>query len=284
MTQEQVSGPFEIGRFLLSPDRKLYGVFVKAENKPGVLSEISAIPAKHNANVIYLAFSAPSPTQKTAKGLAFLDLTNADISAEELAEEAKKSESIKEIKIIYPPIEGFIADIISNPLLVNGDRTIVMRLQGYKGIVADIRKHFGTAGEAFLYYVGFDSGVEYAKSHLEMAAKLGLTDPTKIFKLISANLFTCVGYGKMKVLKLSMDPPKALIQIYNSFECELGIGTGKPFSHLVRGMIAGALTILLNTKMKAIETKCIARRDPYCEFKIETEKPEKGSRQTETSC
>ena len=283
MVQEQVSGSFEIGRFLLLPDRKLYGVLVTAENKPGVLGEISAIPASHNANIIYLAFSAPSPTQKTATGLAFLDLTNADVSPEDIAKEAKKSKSITEIKIIYPPLEGFIADTLSNPLLLNGDRTIVMRLQGYKGIIADIRKHFGTAGEAFLYYVGFDSGVEYAKSHLEMATKLGLTEPTKIFKLISATLFTCVGYGKMKVLRLTTKPPKAFIRIYNSFECELGIGTGKPFSHLVRGMIAGTLTTLLNTKMKATETKCIARRDPYCEFKIKPERPDSGSKQTKTS-
>lgn len=278
MIQEQVSWPFEIGRFLLSPNRKLYGVFIKAENKPGVLSEISAIPAKHNVNIIYLAFSAKSPIQDTVTALAFLDLTKVDISVEELAKEARKIKSIKEITIIRPPIEGFIADTLSSRLLMNGDRTIVMRLQGYKGIIADVRKHFGTAGEAFLYYVGFDSGVEYAKSHLNMGAKLGLTEPTKIFKLISAGLFTCVGYGRMEVLKITTDPPKALIRIYNSFECELGIGTGKSFSHLVRGMIAGTLTILLNSKMKAIETKCIAKRDPYCEFKIEKEKPDKGSR------
>ena len=268
MGREQVSGSFEIGRFMVFPDRKLYGVLVEAENKPGVLSEVSAVPAKYNANIVYLAFSALLPTKKTITGLVFLDLTNADASLEELANDVRKIESVREVKIIYPPVEGFIADNFSNRLLMNGDRAIIIRLQGYKGIVEDIRKHFGTAGEAFLYYAGFDSGVEYAKSHKEIGRKLGLTDPTKIFQLISTSLFSCVGFGKMKTLKLTAEPPKARIRIYNSFECELGIGTGKPFSHLVRGMIAGALTTLFNTKMQATETKCIAKRDPYCEFSV----------------
>jgi len=268
MGREQVSGSFEIGRFLLFPGRKLYGVFVEAENKPGVLSEISAVPAKHNANIVYLAFSTSLSTKKTTTGLAFLDLTNADVSLEGLAKEVEKIKSVKSVKIICPPIEGFITDNFSNKLLMNGDRAIIIRLQGYKGFVEDIRKHFGTAGEAFLYYAGFDSGVEYAESHKEIGRKLGLTEPTKIFQFISTSLFSCVGFGKMEILKLTIKPPKALIRVHNSFECELGIGTGKPFSHLVRGMIAGVLTTLFNTKMQATETKCIAKRDPYCEFSV----------------
>lgn len=110
MGREQVSGSFEIGRFMVFPDRKLYGVLVEAENKPGVLSEVSAVPAKYNANIVYLAFSALLPTKKTITGLVFLDLTNADASLEELANDVRKIESVREVKIIYPPVEGFIAD------------------------------------------------------------------------------------------------------------------------------------------------------------------------------
>jgi len=272
MDCERVSEAFEIGRFLLLPDRKLFGFLVEADNKPGVLSKVSALPGKHNANILYIAFSAAVPTKKDATGLAFLDLTDADVSADELAREVEEIKSVKSVKVIYPPVEGFVADNVSCKLSMNGDRVIMVRSQGYKGFVADIRKHFGTAGEAFLYYMGFDSGIEYAKSHLEIAAKLGLTDPAKIFKLISVSLFNCVGYGRMEVRRLEVNPPKAVIRIYDCFECELGIGSGKTFSHLVRGMIAGALTPLFNRKMIAKEIKCVAKRDPYCEFVIKPER------------
>jgi len=272
MDDGSTSGAFEIGRFLCFPDRKLCGVLIEAENKPGALSEISAVSGKHNASILYIAFSTSMPTKKTATGLAFLDLTDADVSAEELAREAQKIKAVKNVRIIYPPIEGFVADNFSSRLLMNGERAIIMRLQGYKGLVANIRKHFGTAGETFLYYIGFDSGLEYAKSHIEMAAKLGLTDPAQILKLISTSLFNCVGYGRMEVRRLETNPPKATIRVYNSFECELGIGSGKPFSFFTRGMVAGFLSGLFNEKMSAKETRCIAKRDPYCEFNIKPER------------
>jgi len=266
--RKQVSGSFDVGRFLVFPCRKLYGVLVEAENMPGVLSELSAVPAKHNVNIIYVAFSASSSTKKAAKGLAFLDLTNSDVSPEELADEVEKIKSVKGVKIIYPATEGFIADSFSNHLSVSGDRAIIIRLQGYKGMLKDIREHFGTAGEAFLYYMGFNSGVEFGKSHREIGKRVGLTDPAKVFLLISASLFNCVGFGKIEILKLTVRPPRARIRVYNSFECELGIGKGEPFSHLIRGVISGVLTELLDAEMQATETKCIAKGDPYCEFSV----------------
>ena len=265
-------GSFEIGRFICIPDRKLCGFLIEAENRPGVLSEISSVAGRHNASILYVAFSASMPTKKTATGLAFLDLTDADVSVEDLVKEGEKIAAVKSFEVIYPPVKGFIADNFSSRLLMNGERAIIMRLQGYKGLVANIRKHFGTAGETFLYYIGFDSGMEYAKSHMEMASKLGLTDPAQILKLISVNLFNCVGYGRMEIQNLKTNPPKATIRIYDSFECELGIGSGKPYSFLIRGMLAGFLTGLFNEKMNAKETQCIAKRDPYCEFRIKPER------------
>jgi hypothetical protein len=179
---------------------------IEAENRPGVLSQISAVPGKHNASILYIAFSTSTLTKKTVTGLAFLDLTDADVSVEELVKEGEKIAAVKSFKVIYPPVEGFVADNFSSRLLMNGERAIIMRLHGYKGLVSNIRKHFGTAGEAFLYYIGFDSGLEYVKSHMEMAAKLGLADPVQILKLISVNLFNCVGYGRMEVRRLKTNP------------------------------------------------------------------------------
>ena len=40
-------------------------------------------------------------------------------------------------------------------------------------------------------------------------------------------------------------------------------------SQLIRGHISGFLTGLLKINVRAIETKCIAKGDPYCEFYIE---------------
>jgi len=197
-----------------------------------------------------------------------VDLTEADISAEELADEVRRIKGVKDVKVISSQIEGFIADDFSCILRTGGDRCIILRKQGYKGLIANIRERFGTGGEAFLYYIGFETGVEYGKSHREMGLELGVVDPARIFRFIGTSLFNSVGFGRAEVINVSANPPEATLRIYDSFECELGLETGKPCSQFIRGMLAGVLTALFNRKMKAEETKCIAKGDPYCEFTI----------------
>ncbi len=262
--------PFDIGRFLVRPGRKLYGFLVKSRVKPGVLSKLSAIPAEHNVVILYLVYS-PDQSGETVTALAFLDFTNANISPEELARKAKQYDFVEEVIVIKPKVKGFIADTASNPLTIGGDRAIIFRKPGYKGLLADIRK-FGPGIEAFLYYLGVEAGLELGKKHKETAKKLGIVNPEEIFRVISESMFNCVGFGLMETVEIRARPPYAIVRVHNCFECELGIGTGKPFSHLVRGMIAGVLTELLGVKMTATETKCIAEGDPYCEFEVKPEK------------
>ena len=42
-----------------------------------------------------------------------------------------------------------------------------------------------------------------------------------------------------------------------------------PLSHFVRGHLSGFLSGLLNAKVRAVERRCIAAGDPYCEFYLE---------------
>jgi len=268
----QISKTFEVGRFLLLPDRKLCGFLLEAENKPGLLSEISKVLGKHNVNILCIAFSTSLPIRKSETGLIYLDLTDADASAEELARETEEIKAVKSLKIIYPPTEGFIVDNLSRKLLVCNHRVIIIPWRLYKGLLVKIREELGTAGEVFLYYSGFHSGFEIAKLNMEMGAKLGLADPEQILKLITLNLLNSLGYGKLKLLSLKTNPAEATIRVYDSFECELGAGSRKPFSAFLRGIIAGISTVFLNEKMSAKETKCIAKGDPYCEFIIKPEK------------
>lgn len=259
---------FNIGRFLLLPGRKLYGFVVEAEPKPGVLSEIAGIPSRYNAVILYVSYSMLVPGEKTITALSFVDLTSADVSAEELMEEVRRLSSVKAVKMVKPVAEGFVVDNFFSRLRLHENRAIILREQGYRGLISGIRERFGSGGEAFLYYVGFEIGVGYGRSHRELGLKLGITDPVRVYRDISVNLFNSVGFGRMEVVEIRRYPPGATLRVYDSFECELGLGAGKPYSHLIRGMIAGVLTVLFDRKVKARETRCIARGDQYCEFEV----------------
>lgn len=142
-----------------------------------------------------------------------------------------------------------------------------MRKTGYKGLFEGVRSKFGSAGDAFLYYLGCQSGIEYCKSHLEIAEKLGISDPEEIIKRVTIPIFSSVGFGRIDVSEMITTPTfKATVKVYECFECEVASRTEKPFSQFIRGIFAAYLTKLFNKKINVEETKCIAKGDPHCEL------------------
>lgn len=221
--------------------RRLGGFLVVARDERGMTRQILSIIAKHKARLRYLNLFFREDEEATKNSLVFLDVTDCDV-----------------------PLEG---------LLIDQRRAIIMRYPLYKGLICGVRERFGSAVEAFLYYNGFEMGVNSAKQHMEMAEKIGLTDPIEIFKGIRTPIVISVGHGLQEIEKLTANPPYALIRIYNSFECECaGKKSDKPFSHLIRGIIASNLTTLFGVNMKVEEVKCIAKGDPYCAFEAKPQK------------
>ncbi len=259
--------PFDIGRFLIAPDRKLHCLLIKTELMSGVLEKLASIAAKYGVKVSYISYSMPRDYEKLVRALVFIDVTDATASVEQLLEEARKLKFVKEIRDMKPEIEGFALDLFSFPLVIEGKRVIILREQGIKGIINGLRKRLGSAAEAIQYFLGFEAGLEFGKNHKKLGEKLGIRKPSEILSKISAPLFTPIGFGIMNVLKISDNPPYAYIRVHGCFECECAPQkSDKPYSHLVRGMVAGVLTELFEVEMTVKEIKCIAMGDPYCEF------------------
>ncbi|RLE42566.1 hypothetical protein DRJ19_03915 [Candidatus Woesearchaeota archaeon] len=60
------------------------------------------------------------------------------------------------------------------------------------------------------------------------------------------------------------------LRLYNSIECKIFKNSNKLASRFIRGHLSGLLSEILKTNLRAIESKCIAKRHPYCEFHTKT--------------
>lgn len=259
---------FNIARFLFLPGRKVYGLLVEAEIRPEVLNEIFGLAFVRGVLIPTIQYNLVE--EGKVVGFGFMDFTDADISVDELAEKIQKVKGVLKVQILYPSVEGFVADYLSPRLMIAGDRAIIMRRPGYEGLITGMRERFGEAGEAFLYHAGYDAGIKYAQSHQDLAEKLGIKDPIQIAQKVSTPLFVSMGLGKMEIVEVTIKPFQAILRVYECFECEL-VRAEKPFSNFIRGIFAGLLTQLFGRNMEAKELKCIAKGDPYCEFKITPE-------------
>ncbi len=252
-----------IGNYLICPGRRVAGLVTKHGIGTNNYNQVASILCKHSTPILYIGSS--SLDEMKNRMTLLLDFTNSDTSIEDIASELEATGVAEVLGTIKPPVGGFITDTVSERLTVGGQRVILLREPGYRGLLCGIRERFGSGGAAFLYYIGFEAGTGFVKFHKEAAERIGIKDPETILRHIGAPMFQWAGFGRLEPHDLS--PDRATFSIHGSFECELAKGqTSQPYSQFVRGMMAGVLSGFLGRRFEAIEKECIALGAPCCRF------------------
>lgn len=258
----------------MMPHCRLGGFWIVAEDEHAVMRRVLDVCSRNNAYLIYLNFWLDQKKGEKIFTL-FYDLTSCSITLDKLAEEVKALKSIKKVLVVEQQAEGFIADTVISQLTMGGVRGFFMRSHLWVVLVNKIREKFGSAGESFLYYIGLEMGIKGAMEHLKMAKTLKLEDPEQIIKTLGASIFSSVGLGRMQIDMFTLDPPYALISVYDNFECEVAPASSKPYSQFIRGIISGYLTKVLNTEVTVEEIECFAKGDSCCRFECKAKNKSK---------
>jgi len=262
----EIYNPLDIGRIFISlKDEKIIGLAVESsEIYKGILHELSEIADEIGVIIRFIQFSMPKPGEKTAKGIAFIDISNAKVSPRRALEILKSKKYVKKVTLIRPFLDGMVSDNYFFPLVILNERVAIFRRSVYGALFEGVRRQFGSAGEAFLYYQGFGIGFKIFDEYAKLA---GSMDAEKIAKVARAVNMT-LGWGIIELVDIDVESKTAIARIYQSFECELGKGSDKPYSQFYRGATAGLFTRFFGKEVEVEEVKCIAKGDPYCEFFI----------------
>ncbi|MBS7633594.1 4-vinyl reductase [Candidatus Bathyarchaeota archaeon] len=255
---------FDVGRIIVTQKRKLCGFAFEADYEIGVLHQLAELADMYRIRILYIQFSMPKPDDKAAKAITFLDFSDSKLSPQEAEKILEKKKFIRSIELIEPLNNKFVSDTFFFPLVVSGDRALIFRKEIYEEIFRGVRKQFGTAGEAFLYYVGFETGKRAYLNYVQLAGAEELKALITTAKAVNMTL----GWSIFKEVKISEKAKTATAILSENFECDLARGYGKPYSQFYRGAIAGIFTQYFKEEMKVEEVKCIAKGDPYCQFEI----------------
>ena len=152
--------------------------------------------------------------------------------------------------------------------MVSQSRAVIFRKPLYTALIREVVSQYGSGGEALLYLIGKYMGESGYENHVDI---LGEERPHVLIKIAEV-FFRMVGFGIAKVIDVDLNEKRAKVIVHDCFECELYKNTKEPVSHLVRGILAGWFEKLFKSKVQAIDTKCIAKNDEYCEFLIEISK------------
>lgn len=249
-----------MARYMVLPKRKIYCIAIRGPLNQVAPKELIRMVESNKIVILSGIFALDDSNPHIANILAFVDVTDSLIQPEELTKQFQQLGL--EIKIFSQNSFGFVWDNFFFPLKVGNERAIIFRKPLYEALFSGIRKEFGSAGEAFLYYMGIQSG---SKVFEDYSSAIGSIDPGILIDVVCAFSFN-MGWGILKLRELDLKKKIIKIHFYDNFECAAGKGSGKPYSHFLRGVAAGLYMHFFQIPGTIEETKCIAQGDAYCEF------------------
>jgi len=257
--------PYRVGRVFREPGARPY--FFEVVLKPealwevGVLAKLASTFSESGVPLLMLKMSAAKSGERL-RILFAADLKGREGEAAKLVERLKKVPSVERVEHSPPLFDGVAVDAWSHPLLLDDERTAMLPHTFIEGMLKRGWSEFGTAFAALLYHVALAGAAEEHGKCLEEHRR------EECLKLYEER-FRLLGYGVLKVEKLT--DREMVARVYDSIECSVFKGSGEPRGALTRGIIAGVAAAVWGVPPKGVraeEVACIAKGDPYCEYRV----------------
>ena len=233
-------------------------------NKPGVLEKIAEILARHGVNILSGTHYGPSDSRE---GVWFFsaDFTKADVSHKEIFKEIEKLDPVLSIEYGVKEYGNILLPPFSIELNVLDAGIIVQEKTWIREVNKAIVEELGTGGEALVFHMGFKAGYKIVNYWTENTGLSGEILIPLIFEIMK--IFNWI--GDYKIVKFNLKKPDVVFRVWNLMDCEsFKDKIDKPTSHYFRGVISGFTSKISGKQLVFIESKCVARGEPYCEFKI----------------
>jgi len=247
--------------FRYDPKKKYFIVSMHLENKPGALGNLANLLGIRGINILEGFFGGMTYSEK-ANVSFFVESTNQQIDEGWIKDFLASSVYVSDVEA-RSPVEGFLCDSLNFPMTWNnGDRAILMRVEGIRVMLDATKSAYAAEGEAEIYRMGFSYGRAAWQNLMEIhrpKTKEGLAEMLRIY--------VATGWGRFELLDLNPGRMHARVKLQDGFESE-GLSTGKPECYFIGGHLAGALTAYFGADVKAHETKCISQGDSHCEFEL----------------
>ena len=256
----------DIGHTVKLADGQPVGIFITYKPETlqmvGVLKETLEHIAESELPVVRLLTSLPSPGQILC-GYVIVDAAGKEDKIKQLIRKIKKLEYVEDVEVYYPSKSGMLTATPFDVLKVSGMRGMVWVKPMFKAFIRTFQEMVGTGGSAIIYNMGYIIGKEAFHEHMKIAG----SDKREALE-VSRNFFKASGLGSVEFRHIDVKKGKAIVRVYNSFECELFPNIGRPASQFIRGIVAGWISALLEKEVETRETKCLAKGDPFCEYVI----------------
>lgn len=143
---------------------------------------------------------------------------------------------------------------------------VILRNVAFAAIQQRLKEILGESPAALIL---FEAGKGYGRRSIERLASEAKVDGKALLAKVE-KLKKAEGWGSISFGKFGLKAKAGLIVVEGSFEA-LGHGSStQPVCQFLRGYLSSVVSYVLGEETVLIETKCLAKGDPYCEFTPKT--------------
>lgn len=235
---------------LYAPQRNIICIVIETEKGEEIMIKLLSYYASRKVKLLSTSVTL-HPESPRAYITSILDITSIDMDVASLVRE------IRSLPYIHR------AEVLETPMTRAKARLITFTLREFSSIIKGAYEKFEDAGAVFLYFLGYEMGLDIAEDITEKYSDYDALN--HFFFWIKA-----LGWGDCEIIKY-IDKREVVVEAKNLFECMIFLGEKKiPTSHLFRGLLAGFTEALWRKKTEVTEETCIACGDPVCRFIVRT--------------
>ncbi len=265
-TESQIEHPKIITAFMYIPKKSYFLLNLEIRNRLGDLAAVSNVLAQSGIEILSGSFTRGA-VGNPGRWQVFVQPLNANFTSEELKRLVVSCPDVVGCQI-KESREGLLVDSVTFPIKISsGQRAMIIRNDVWEGMLQKTREKFGSGGDVIIYEQGNMAG---RMSGRELLAALGRDFLTKQLDQVIA-MYQALGWGRAKILNFVQSPMTLSIRMWESAEC-MGQKSEKATGHFIRGHIVGHVEEIFGVECKCVETSCLAKGDPYCEFVLEEKK------------
>ena len=247
----------------LKPGESPHQICIVLKDVPGALANAAKVLANANINIKTGSSFYVNEHPNAGVWSCFVDVSRATKSLDDIKKELKELDVVLEVILKEPKPAPF--ESIHFPVLHGNTRAVIMPIGAFWALwdgFERILKHSGLS--AVLYDAGKRTGEHAAKRLKEI---FGLSDKGLIQALSQAGQAT--GWAITEFRQVDFKRCTATIIVKDCFEA--AAWRKKPYAvcHWTRGYLAGYMSTVFSNPVEAMETKCIAKGDKYCEFRVQ---------------
>ncbi|MEM2940788.1 MAG: 4-vinyl reductase [Thermoproteota archaeon] len=260
---------FDLPRMVIDPDKKIYFISFTVTRGETPTPLLTTLSKKHGLKIVGLVRESVTIKEETEVSI-FLE-TPEKMERKKLENlikkeiENEKIEGVKDIRV-FDHMGNFDADVYHFPITIGGSRAVIFSPPILEGLVKGFRESFGTT---IVQTILWNQGKEIGKTIVEMYKKdFGLSKARDVLEMLRARALM-FGWARMEIVTFNEVKRRAVIRVFDNWECSIFKGSNEPQSHFIRGILAGFFNAIFGEGFYAAEVKCIAKGDSYCEFILE---------------